>query len=328
MSDALSYSVELAAERSSERYCLEKKLQKFGISYNPLEYRLKMLGIKGLPSGRVVDSLTSLKHNPANILDALIESGYKYYNDDRLIDDTNLSSALYLLDAESDTPRKYFDVFWKLKEKLGYKTVSIPAIGQLNQIGKIFKISKKGDACKVIDFLAEVGYKLGTFEGKGYINFEVDIIEYLTKVDVDTFLKAFYKLKEELGYKSIKQYPIMYQIKSIIEISQLLGYARAIDYLATTGYKVKKGGITEQDIEKIRHISEQLWRKSLEDLTTCLYKDMPGEFMRGFQHLSLEDKKSVIKSIFNCDKTSNMVVITWLDENYPELVREVGLSLV
>ncbi len=331
MSGDLSYSMELAAERS----CLESALQysetlvrPSGLYANILNYQLKKLGLKGPHSIGIINSLVSLKHDPRNILDALIESGYKYYNGDEyfIINDNQLSSALDMLDVEG-APGKYLNVFRKLKEKLSYKTVDVSE--QLLQVDKISKISRlKGDVCRAIDILAEVGYSLSTFKGKKMLLYEeLDVFRDLAQVDADKFLKTFHKLKEKFKYKSIRR--SSGEIDCILAISQISGYSNAIDSLAETGYKIKKIGLTSADIEEIKHTSDRLWKEALEDFTPCLYKNSPVEFIEYFKGLGVEDKKVVIKSIFNCNEIFNdHGVVTWLDENEPELIREVGLSLV
>ena len=387
MSDALSYSVELAAERSSERYYLEKRLQKHGLSYDSLENRLKKLGLKRYPSDYLLYSLESLKNNAYNMLDALVESGYKYYDREEyfIVNDNSLSSVLNLLDAEQDTPNRYANVFRKLKEKMGYKTVNVSE--QIFQVDRVFKISRfKGDVCKAIDVLAEVGFSLRTFSGKKIILYEeLDVIRDLAQTDTDKFLKTFYKLKEKLGYKTINvQFPksfnknSMGQIEKIIELSGIGNVCEAIDAfsewrnldvnaygkdnslhaggLYIDGKKVdrlppwgitdisrdfkkykidKKKGITNKDVEILRYISDRLWKdcleglKYLEILSPCFYlQGNSKNFIECFQHLNTDDKKRIIRSIFKCEKASNEEVTRWLDENEPELVREVGLGLV
>ncbi len=329
MSDALSYSVELAAEYLKQCEYLEKRLP--GLYRSLLEEQLKMLGIKGPHSKGVVDSLASLKHDPRNILAALVVSGYKYSaHDDKIIDDMHLSSALYLLDAEKDTPNKYLDVFKKLKEKMDYKTVNV-AHDQFYQVDKVYRLSKiRGDICKTIDVLAEIGYKpVKFYGGKRWLTYgDVDIMDKFTKFDVDNFLKAFRKLKEKLGYKSIRN--SFGQINDILTISQILGYSKAIDFLAEKrGYKIRKSDINFVDIQNIKESADKLWEEAFEGFIPCLYKSSPVKFIEYFKGLGVEDKKVVIKSIFNCNEAFNdHGVVTWLDENYPELVREVGLSLV
>lgn len=382
MSSDLSFSVELAAERSSERYYLEKKLQKYGLFYSPLEKRLEKFGLKHFPSNTLINSLTSLRNDAYNILDALIETGYKYYNGNEYfkISDDNLSSALNLLDFE-DSPNNYLNVFRKLKEKLDYKTVNISFIEQLFQIDIIFKMSRfKGDVCRAIDLLAEIGYSLRTFKGKKRLLYEeLDIIRDLAQVDADNFLKTFYKLKEKLGYKTIHVRPSNIlgsnsssrdQIGKIIEVSKLgnvceaieafsgwrnldvnaygkdnslhaggLRIEKKVDKMPPWGimdvsrdfkkYKIdKKKGITYKDVEIINYISDGLWEKSLGNIKSCFYKESSEKFIDFFKSLSADEKKRVIKVIFNCNKTNNQEITEWLDKNEPELVREVGLSLV
>jgi len=261
----------------------------------------------------------------------LIESGYKYYNEDRLIGDSKLSSAIYLLDADRDTPNRYLSVFKKLNEKLDYKTVDIPC-DQLYQIDKLYKISRFGgeNVCKTIDALAEVGYKLTSMKGRKWLTYsDVDVISRFSKLDVDNFLNAFRKLKEKFKYKSIGSDSVG-QIDNLLAVSQVLGYSQAIDYLASFGYKLGgKNLITALDVSNIENASDKLLKDSLESFTPCLYKSHPVKFIEYFKGLSVEDKKFAIRSILNCDKASHdPVIIKWLDENYLELVREVGLGLV
>lgn len=382
MSDTLEYLVELAAERSSERHRLEKKLQKPGLYYNLLEHQLEKLGRKGPPSDTIIDCLKSLKHDGRNILDALIESGYKCQSSLYYPSDVSLSSALYLLDTEMDTPSKYLNVFRKLKEKLGYKTVNVLyAREQINQVDEIFKISRfKGDVCKAIDALTESGYNLATLGSKAWICYrDKDAIQEVAISGPENYLKAFRKLKKKLGYKSIpvtKSFlnELAYdQVHRIIKISQIPSDVckaidaftewrnldvdaygkdnslhagglrigeKKVDRLPPWGdinlsrdfkkYKIdKKKGITQKDVEILKYLSDNLWEDCLNILTPCFYREPDSNlFIKCFESLSIEEKKAALKGVFNCDKTNDPAIIAWLDKNYPDLVREVGLSII
>ncbi|MBM3199622.1 hypothetical protein FJZ53_01705, partial [Candidatus Woesearchaeota archaeon] len=326
MSDMLSYSVELAAEYSKQWEYLENRLP--GLYRSLLKQQLETLGVKGSPSYCILDSVYSTKHDPREILAALIVSGYKYHSkryykkEDTHLDDSHLSEAIHMLDDEKDTPSKYVSIFKKLKEKMGYKTVDVFCT-QDWQVEELYKLSRvDGDVCKIIDALAEVGYKLSNTHGGRRLTWEADLVSKLAKSDVDGFLNVFRKLKENLGYKSVGSNSVG-QINDLLAISQILGYSGAIDYLAATGYKLKNTDLMRKDItpdviREINYASDRLLKDALEDFVPCLYNGHPVRFIEYFVNLSIEDRKTAIRSIFNCGKVSNdHGVIEWLDKEYP-----------
>ena len=56
-----------------------------------------------------------------------------------------------------------------------------------------------------------------------------------------------------------------------------------------------------------------------------IYKENADNFIEYFKSKKQDDKKTILKSIMNCDYT-NKAVADWLDENELELVREVSMN--
>lgn len=64
-----------------------------------------------------------------------------------------------------------------------------------------------------------------------------------------------------------------------------------------------------------------------EEVAIVFYKENSDKFIQYFQGRSPENKKKILKQIFECDFT-NEKVIEWLNKKESSLVREVGISLV
>ncbi|MDP2907918.1 MAG: hypothetical protein Q8O03_08320 [Nanoarchaeota archaeon] len=60
---------------------------------------------------------------------------------------------------------------------------------------------------------------------------------------------------------------------------------------------------------------------------TSLYKEDSDKFVRFFRKRDFKEKKKILEGILECDFT-NETIIKYFDENWSNLVREVGLSLV
>ncbi len=56
-----------------------------------------------------------------------------------------------------------------------------------------------------------------------------------------------------------------------------------------------------------------------------LYEKNPKKFMRYFNEQSNTNKKNILRELLEHDKINDEVV-KWLDKNYPDLIREIGLE--
>ena len=71
-----------------------------------------------------------------------------------------------------------------------------------------------------------------------------------------------------------------------------------------------------------------LWDKGFKEVNLDyiqIYKENANNFIEYFKSKKQDDKKTILKSIMNCDYT-NKAVVDWLDENEIELVREVSMD--
>ncbi|MDP2906430.1 MAG: hypothetical protein Q8O03_00670 [Nanoarchaeota archaeon] len=71
-----------------------------------------------------------------------------------------------------------------------------------------------------------------------------------------------------------------------------------------------------------------LWSQGFKELQLNyleMYKDNTKDFIDYFSNKNLEEKKIILKDIMNCEFT-NEEVVKWLNENYLDLVREVGFN--
>lgn len=241
--------------------------------------------------------LSQVKGDVCKAIDALAESSYKL---------AKFGSKAWICYRDKDAirevaisgPENYLKAFMKLKKKLGYNTIPLTK-DWLNeraydQVRRIIEISQILGSCKAIDAFAE-----------------------WRNLDVDAYRK-------DMGLHA-----------GGLKIDE-----RKVDKLPPWGdlnlshdfknYKIdKKKGITQKDVEIIKYISDNLWEDCLNILTPCFYREPDSNlFIKCFESLSIEEKKAVLKGVFNCDKTNDPVIIAWLDKNYPDLVREVGLGLV
>lgn len=290
-------------------------------------------------------------------LDALVKTGYKIdFSGERIF--KNEKDIPLLEDLANSDISKYLEVFTALKKSLGYKTVKV-SDNPDDQVNRILNMSKiKGNILKAIDALAQTGYKLVKLGGKEWLLYnDSSSLESIINCGVDNYLKTFKSLKENLGYKTVcKQLRSNYgtsnsgsyeQIEKVIEISKLGNACEAIEALAGLKseadaygkvdklppfgvykkYKINNNkGITQEDMEIIRSVSNKLWKKLSEEIRPCFYKESSEKFIEYFNSLNINEKKSAIRAIFKCDKASNEEIIQWLDTNETGLVREVGLE--
>ena len=87
-------------------------------------------------------------------------------------------------------------------------------------------------------------------------------------------------------------------------------------------------------VDALKHVPHNpaydsfLWGKGFKDVDMDylgLYKKDAEAFIEYFTGKSPEEKKILLEDVFDSD-TVNEEVIAWLDENEPELIREVGLN--
>ncbi len=309
------YKIDLSKKTLFSNASLVERLAKRDISkylaiFNKLKEKFDYKTVNlGDEPGNQVDGLIDLAQTKGDVckaIDALAESGYKLatlyrkawvcYHD---------ASAIRAV--ATNGPENYLKVFKKLKEKLGYNTVrAAESKGGLNdlsyeQVQKIIEISQiPGNVCEIINTLAE-----------------------WRNLDVNAHGKdnSLHAGGLRIGEKKVDKLPPW----GVTDVSR--------DFKK---YKIdKKKGLTDKDVQIIKYISDELWKKALENIIPCFYsfprtsyKENLQCFIECFKSLSAEEKKKALKGVFNCKKVTNEEVIRWLDENEPELVREVGLSLV
>ncbi len=107
------------------------------------------------------------------------------------------------------------------------------------------------------------------------------------------------------------------------QIAQVDYTSRILDRedIIISGGIAKELGITLGD--KI-NIKLRFFGKSDADYLK-LYEKKPKKFIKYFNEQSEADKKKILKELLEYDKT-NEEVINWLDKNYSELIKEVGLE--
>ncbi len=108
-----------------------------------------------------------------------------------------------------------------------------------------------------------------------------------------------------------------------VPIKQMCYTGRSLDKdeIVISGDIARELGVTVGD--KI-NIKLRFFGKSEDDYLT-LYEKKPKKFIKYFSKQSTTDKKKILKELLEYDKT-NEEVIQWLDKNYSDLIREVGLK--
>lgn len=253
----------------------------------------------------------------------------------------DLSLIKYL--ANSDV-KKFLNIFEKLRNRFDYKIVEMRYCsntgGSSGQIKRLLELLElKGDVCKALDVLADSGYCISSYKEWGDFFFDDKTIRYVGEEDVrivkklvkpdmsSTYSNIFTKLKERLKYKGTKNRHS--EISNLIGLSKLEGdVCGAIDILAEQGYKVNKSGLTLNDLTTIERFAKDLWNKKIGGLSieqSRLYQDDAKGFINYFSNINDEEKKGILRAILNCDHY-NKEVIDWLDNNYANLIRDVGLE--
>ncbi len=241
-----------------------------------------------------------------------------------------------------DEAGKILAVLNKLEEHFGYgriySEVSLTG-GSPVQFSRVLELSKlKGGVCGMLDTLADAGYTLNEYKEKK----DNTMIRYLTEKDIVLFKRLmkndaykkfheiFKTLKRTLGYEN-KTFSSNYhsEIENLIELTRIKGdVTGAICLLAHKGYSIKKEiGLTENHVETIEYITRVMLKEDDNGISILyLYKKLKPElFEEYFSNISQEKKKKVLEKIFESGY-QNEEVITWLDKNYPDLIREVGFK--
>jgi len=88
-------------------------------------------------------------------------------------------------------------------------------------------------------------------------------------------------------------------------------------------------------VDSLKTLSERkpindsfLWSRGFKDLSLdylTLYQNKPEDFIDYFKTRTIEEKKVIIKDVMDTDFV-NEKVIDWLNQNEPDLIREVGLN--
>lgn len=144
-------------------------------------------------------------------------------------------------------------------------------------------------------------------------------------------------------------FTIKYEDQDIMMNKKILGsFSERLDYTGIMLREYSSGKYFEEYwpclgpkkqakvISSIKGVKERrldhdsfLWAQGFKDVTLDhlnLYKDDARNFIEYFcNRASIEDKKTIIRDIMNCDFT-NEEVIKWLNDNETDLVREVGLN--
>ncbi|MBM3199320.1 hypothetical protein FJZ53_00160 [Candidatus Woesearchaeota archaeon] len=246
----------------------------------------------------------------------------------------------YIQKISLDEAEKILPVIKKLEERFGYgqmlSNIEITG-GSQEQLERIRTISKmRGDACAMLDSLADAGYMLHEYMDTN----SKTLIRYITPNDVLLFTNLLEKDKHEkfytilktlktvLGYDNRQQSSQHHkEIENLIELTNLKGdVTGAICLLAERGYKIKKElGLTENHVDTIDFITRIILQDPLTN-TLFLYKTLkPDLFKEYFTSISVEKKKESIGKIFESDY-QNEQVTKWLEESYPDILREVSFK--
>ena len=145
--------------------------------------------------------------------------------------------------------------------------------------------------------------------------------------DADRESKCIFKFmikktgdKHELDFDMSDGFTSGLDLKSIWPAEQLF------DYLNSKRKMVR----FDEKINKLKHSYRNIDVKTLHEKHSdplTLYKDDAESFIAYFSSKETEEKKKLIEHMINCDFT-NEKVITWLDKNESELVRDVGLKQI
>lgn len=80
--------------------------------------------------------------------------------------------------------------------------------------------------------------------------------------------------------------------------------------------------------KRTAHIDYSLWKQGFNiDFLDylALYRDSSEDFIRYFKSKDPSEQRTILSDLLNCEDT-NEKVISWLDENYPHLIKDIGLD--
>ncbi len=102
------------------------------------------------------------------------------------------------------------------------------------------------------------------------------------------------------------------------------------EYFDCLGSEEQKKVISVLEFKKANNpvYNSFLWSKGFKNIGLDhlrLYKDDPQGFINYFKDKKDEEKKAILNDVMSCDVT-NEKVISWLNQNYWDMIREVGLS--
>ncbi len=282
-------------------------------------------------------TLTNLEGKYWTGVEALCKCDYISFSYYKLFEDIHFIKKV----TNSDT-KKFLDIFNVLKKRFGYNSVDMENLhgagNSIGQVERILELSNMEGVCEIFDILADTGYKLDT-EWKGLQHVPCILtknMEDIKKLVKGKLYKTEYsqlitKLENQLGYKNIKKdYTQLLHLADFFSKFRSDICEKTIDLLPVNfrTFKYNSNRLTEEDISEMKKVAYKLWEKELDNIkleNKCLYKENTQGFIELFSSLKETEQKTVIKSILSCDHY-NKEIADWLDKNYPNLIREVGLS--
>jgi len=275
-----------------------------------LNAKLDYQGTKG--SLEEVDTLIELSkiENAIEAIDTLVESGYN-------LKDDHLPHPFVAKIKEISELSNYKNMFRKLEDRLGYKGVG----NSYEQIVYLIEMCKIDDSFEAIDALAESKYSLN--DDRLISKEDIRNIKNIAKADISKFLEITKKIRNRPNYKLESK-----NINSLINLSQHKDIYEYIGFIIEEDYNINN--ILNLPHNKIRifgKAAKKLHENRLNNLIhICPYRKTADGFIKYFSKIEdIEEKKVLIRSIFNCPH-ENKDIIDWLDANEYMLLREVGLE--
>ena len=235
---------------------------------------------------------------------------------------------------------KVWDILEEHINKKGYRWRNYNSFKVIKELSKIDGIED------IIKTLSIIGYELRTIkvDFTNYVYFlekDSDIFKTLAEAELYKEYIVRFKALKSLGYEDIKSYKssAKIQLGRLVKIAKIQGdVVGAIYVLASKGYKIDQAtGIGKFDIQNLEKVAGEVDKEKSEGkngVPIYLYEKGNLEvFQDYFESLGYDDKKLVLESILDYqpeegrqETDGGVIIQKWLEENYLNLIKEVGFK--
>lgn len=177
--------------------------------------------------------------------------------------------------------------------------------------------------CNGVSPFKKCFYRSGSFKSSNYLIFDEDIFKYIIDLPLN------YQ-NPKVNVFLIKNIKDPYLLELLVneycnDGEQFQEYFLCLPHEHQKRVASKLNSLAK----RIPNINQFLWKQGFEVGTLdhlALYKESNEDFIRYFKSRDDSEKRIILSDLLNCKET-NEHLIRWLDENYSELIKNVGLDL-